>query len=224
MGSSVSVDGDAEVKKNMREARSAAKKAAASAPAAPRAGYSPEKSTTQPMGMQQHASGAPPSAGNQNQCVVATNNTGATEDDETLCQFCGKRDSRFNERLLDLHYLHSCPALYQCQHCEQVIEIQMLTEHWAEECEKKAMIAHEVTPYDPSNPTCVLCKQSIGPGEEGWEKHLLVDGCPANPRGKGEGEGAEFAIWEQMQQQAQAAKLRETGDGGGDGEGAVDDQ
>jgi len=29
---------------------------------------------------------------------------------------------------------------------------------------------------------CHLCHQDIPPGEKGWHKHLLVDGCPNNER------------------------------------------
>ena len=29
---------------------------------------------------------------------------------------------------------------------------------------------------------CPLCHQDIQPGENGWKKHLIKDGCPNNDR------------------------------------------
>eukprot|EP01065_Artemidia_motanka_P027716 TRINITY_DN3290_c0_g2_i1.p1 TRINITY_DN3290_c0_g2~~TRINITY_DN3290_c0_g2_i1.p1 ORF type:complete len:981 (+),score=385.15 TRINITY_DN3290_c0_g2_i1:304-3246(+) len=214
MSSSISVDGDEEMKRQMRAARSAARQATAapagaqaSRPSQQRNGYSPQKPATTPP-----AGGASP-YGNTAQTVPAEATAAVTEDDETVCRFCGLRDPRFTEQVLDAHYLHSCPALSQCPYCEQVIEIMMLTEHWTDECEKRVMqqcprcreavhadsyeehvAAGSCIPHDEAVAVCVLCQARLPATEEGWEQHLLHDGCPRNPRGKGQQEGVEFQL------------------------------
>eukprot|EP01062_Namystynia_karyoxenos_P024292 TRINITY_DN1944_c2_g7_i1.p1 TRINITY_DN1944_c2_g7~~TRINITY_DN1944_c2_g7_i1.p1 ORF type:complete len:965 (+),score=328.19 TRINITY_DN1944_c2_g7_i1:151-3045(+) len=211
MNSSISVDGGESAKRQQRAARSAARQA--QEPQQKRQGYSPLKG---------QAPAAAPAAGAAAAATIPVG-AGGPDDDETVCQFCGKRDPRFTDQVLDLHYLHSCPALYQCQLCEQVIEIMMLTEHWVQECEKKAMkqctrcreaipvadfaahsSAKSCAPHNPQVAVCVLCKARFPSGEEAWEQHLLRDGCPKNPRGKGEKEGAEFQLAAQMAAQPKA--------------------
>eukprot|EP01059_Diplonema_ambulator_P032999 TRINITY_DN6722_c0_g1_i2.p1 TRINITY_DN6722_c0_g1~~TRINITY_DN6722_c0_g1_i2.p1 ORF type:complete len:935 (+),score=309.11 TRINITY_DN6722_c0_g1_i2:409-2805(+) len=125
--------------------------------------------------------------------------TEAVEDTE--CQFCKKQDSRFTLEVLDRHYLHSCPMLYQCHLCSQVIEIMLLTDHWLMECTHRDAMKQcpncleaiptgeyedhlnkaACSPPSDSCNLCVLCKAVIGPGDLGWDEHLLK-GCPANPR------------------------------------------
>lgn len=56
--------------------------------------------------------------------------------DTVLCDFCGKSNPLFsNQETMDLHYWQDCPALIQCQYCEQVVELTGLTEHRLKECE-----------------------------------------------------------------------------------------
>eukprot|EP01062_Namystynia_karyoxenos_P009743 TRINITY_DN13445_c0_g1_i2.p1 TRINITY_DN13445_c0_g1~~TRINITY_DN13445_c0_g1_i2.p1 ORF type:complete len:774 (+),score=194.61 TRINITY_DN13445_c0_g1_i2:886-3207(+) len=170
-----------------------------------------------PQGAAPRAAGASPTRQSQPQSArspagpPAESSGGAADDEEFVCQFCGRRDPRFTEQVLDLHYLHSCPALFQCQLCEQVVEIMMLSEHWLNECEKKGMrqcarcqaavpleqadahaAAGDCAPHDPSVAVCVLCQARFPAGEDAWERHLLRDGCPKNPRGVGNRDGVEF--------------------------------
>lgn len=56
--------------------------------------------------------------------------------DTVVCDFCGKSNPLFsNQETMDLHYWQDCPALIQCQYCEQVVELTGLTEHRLKECE-----------------------------------------------------------------------------------------
>jgi len=121
-----------------------------------------------------------------------------------FCQFCGVEDPSFTEEKLDMHYWQSCPMLTSCAQCEQVIEIPTINEHLLEECEvqgtykqcKNCKEPIAVNVYDShvqaknckralpatKGSRCPLCKKDIAPGEEGWRKHLLEEGCPKNPR------------------------------------------
>ncbi len=52
-----------------------------------------------------------------------------------MCNFCGRYDESFNQESIDLHYWKECPMLTECWECNQVIEVQQLSEHLVEECE-----------------------------------------------------------------------------------------
>jgi centrosomal protein CEP104 len=87
-----------------------------------------------------------------------------------------------------------------CTECKQVVEISSLHEHLLDECEKKqsfrpcpkcgeALHSREYNSHvgscaarGPSGPRCALCHADVDDDEEGWRRHLLDDGCPANPR------------------------------------------
>eukprot|EP00438_Fugacium_kawagutii_P011435 Skav233056 [mRNA] locus=scaffold2357:21670:23499:+ [translate_table: standard] len=101
------------------------------------------------------------------------------------CEFCGREDPTFTLPALDVHYWRECPMLAACQYCEQVIEISRLHWHWMEECEKgDVAIAHARRLHPDRCPLCQgrVCKSGV-PEEHDWQKHLLVLGCPSNPRG-----------------------------------------
>ena len=54
-----------------------------------------------------------------------------------VCDFCGRSDPRFsNQDKMDLHYWQECPALIECQYCEQIVELTGLTEHRLKECDQ----------------------------------------------------------------------------------------
>eukprot|EP00760_Papus_ankaliazontas_P027040 PhM_4_TR3116/c0_g1_i1/m.21962/K16458/CEP104; centrosomal protein CEP104 len=134
---------------------------------------------------------------------------------ERTCQFCGNFDERYNESLMDLHFVRSCPMLAPCPLCVQVIEIAMLQEHLNDECEKRFEAvrkcprcgdAIKISEYDqhvdaavcleqsPSFAVCPLCKGKVSPPtDDGWAAHLLkAPGCPKNPRGCDGKDGGEF--------------------------------
>lgn len=106
---------------------------------------------------------------------------------EFRCEFCGREDPNFTLEALDIHYWRECPMLADCPHCEQVIEISRLHWHFLEECEKgDAAVADAHRLHPDRCPLCQgrVCRSGV-PDEHDWQEHLLVIGCPANPRGKG---------------------------------------
>lgn len=94
--------------------------------------------------------------------------------------------------------------LATCEHCAQIEEISQLNKHMLEECDNKKAVrkcprCKEAVHMDeykqhteemscqvqqpPSKANrCPLCHQDIPPGDLGWRKHLLNDGCPNNER------------------------------------------
>ena len=121
------------------------------------------------------------------------------------CPFCGAFDKAFDDEGLDTHFWKECPMLTSCPKCEQVIEICDLNEHLLEECAHKteckqcprcqeaiAVAFFEVhtarqkcVPATDSTVRCPLCHVDIGDASDKtdpWRKHLLIDGCPKNPR------------------------------------------
>lgn len=56
------------------------------------------------------------------------------EEDEHVCNFCGRYDEAFNSESIDIHYWKECPMLTTCWECEQVIEIQFMADHLVNEC------------------------------------------------------------------------------------------
>jgi centrosomal protein CEP104 len=90
--------------------------------------------------------------------------------------------------------------LTTCTECKQVIEISTLREHLLDECDFSALFrpcptcgdaVHE-RDYDghvsgrlcspPNGLKCGLCHEIIGKDEGAWRRHLVTDGCHANPR------------------------------------------
>ena len=104
---------------------------------------------------------------------------------EFRCEFCGREDPNFTLPALDIHYWRECPMLSACQFCEQVIEISRLHWHWLEECEKDEVAIAHARRLHPDR--CPLCQGRVCrgvPEEQDWQEHLLVMGCPCNPRGR----------------------------------------
>eukprot|EP00931_Biecheleriopsis_adriatica_P088314 TRINITY_DN6265_c0_g2_i1.p1 TRINITY_DN6265_c0_g2~~TRINITY_DN6265_c0_g2_i1.p1 ORF type:complete len:745 (+),score=159.84 TRINITY_DN6265_c0_g2_i1:62-2236(+) len=105
--------------------------------------------------------------------------------DEFVCQFCGREDPSFTPAALDVHYWRECPMLSACKLCEQVIEISRLHSHWLEECEAGEQAIALARALRPGQ--CGLCRAGLAaaggvPDDRDWQEHLLVMGCPANPR------------------------------------------
>merc|ERR1719265_2957208 len=99
------------------------------------------------------------------------------------CQFCGREDPAFTPEGLDMHYWKDCPMLTQCEYCEQVIEISTLGTHYREECEKReTAIADGKGRAMNSCPLCGVDLPLDAGEEDVWRHHLLVEGCPGNPR------------------------------------------
>jgi len=105
----------------------------------------------------------------------------AEPEDLTTCQFCGMHNAEATQEAMDVHYWRECPMLTQCQYCKQVIEIATLGPHLRDECEGPgaAQAAQDLGPTQ-----CPLCKAEVGSGEEDWRRHILQEGCAANPRAK----------------------------------------
>ncbi|RMX65269.1 hypothetical protein DD238_005696 [Peronospora effusa] len=124
--------------------------------------------------------------------------------DEYTCPFCGVVDEKFDSDYLDQHFWGNCKMLTPCKMCGQVIEISTLNEHLLAECEMQqnhrecprcgeAIITKfyerhvslddctHRAPLESAN-RCPLCHDDIAPGEKGWRRHLLDEGCPNNPR------------------------------------------
>ena len=103
-----------------------------------------------------------------------------------------------------MHYWQHCPVLTPCAQCTQIVEIAALSEHLLTECEHRAefeqcavcgeavrpadLEAHHASqwcrpPLDADVASrCPLCHDDIPPGREGFLRHLIDEGCPANPR------------------------------------------
>lgn len=135
------------------------------------------------------------------------------QDESKTCQFCGKYDERFNDHLLDLHYVRTCPMLVPCPLCGQITEIALLQEHLVKECDRRALVrqcpicyeavraedydahvaAKACIPFSQEYAVCPLCHMKLPPGDEGWESHFLQSpGCRNNPRRWDGGAGEEF--------------------------------
>eukprot|EP00435_Cladocopium_sp_Y103_P055636 s742_g18.t1 len=90
---------------------------------------------------------------------------------------------------MDVHYWRECPMLTQCHYCKQVIEIATLGPHLRDECEgpgaaqagQELWLANKLADLGPTQ--CPLCMAEIGSSEEDWRRHILQEGCAANPRG-----------------------------------------
>jgi len=102
--------------------------------------------------------------------------------DPTMCQFCLRQDAQNDEGVLDVHYWRECPMLMLCELCEQVIEIATLHQHLQEECESGEAARAKAASIPPGR--CGLCSADVGcvATDEDWRQHLLVAGCPENPR------------------------------------------
>lgn len=122
-----------------------------------------------------------------------------------MCGFCGKSDGIFNNQdNLDIHYWKDCPMLVSCLQCSQIVEILHLNSHMLKECELKELVGQcprckEAIHMDefeqhveeqaclaakpPSRANrCPLCHDDVDPGQAGWLKHILTEGCPNNDR------------------------------------------
>mmetsp|Transcript_60389 Transcript_60389/g.141161 ORF Transcript_60389/g.141161 Transcript_60389/m.141161 type:complete len:875 (+) Transcript_60389:78-2702(+) len=107
--------------------------------------------------------------------------------EEFFCQFCGREDPNFTLAALDIHYWRECPMLSACKFCEQVIEISRMHWHLMEECEAGEEAVAEARRFSPERcPLCFsrVCPAGRQPDEQDWQEHLLVMGCPSNPRGQ----------------------------------------
>lgn len=122
-----------------------------------------------------------------------------------MCEFCGKTDSIFmNQDNLDIHYWKDCPMLVACPQCSQIVEIIQLNSHMLKECELKELVGQcsrckeaihmdeyeqhveeqaclAAKPASKAN-RCPLCHDDVDPGQNGWMKHILTEGCPNNDR------------------------------------------
>lgn len=130
-----------------------------------------------------------------------------TSQAQARCQFCGRGDPTFaNSETMDLHFWKDCPMLTECAYCNQVIEIETLNQHLLRECDKRAEFREcprcgesiYSTVYEdhveaklcniqkPAKAAmrCPLCHLDVAPGEAGWRRHILEEGCLANARGK----------------------------------------
>lgn len=107
--------------------------------------------------------------------------------EEFFCQFCGREDPNFTLAALDIHYWRECPMLTACKLCEQVIEISRMHWHLMEECEAGEAAVAQARRFSPERcPLCFtrVCPTGTTPDERDWQEHLLVMGCPSNPRGQ----------------------------------------
>eukprot|EP01015_Nassula_variabilis_P033834 TRINITY_DN8213_c0_g1_i4.p1 TRINITY_DN8213_c0_g1~~TRINITY_DN8213_c0_g1_i4.p1 ORF type:complete len:215 (-),score=44.76 TRINITY_DN8213_c0_g1_i4:84-728(-) len=125
--------------------------------------------------------------------------------EEAVCEFCGQFNEGFlNQDVYDVHLWRECPMLTMCDLCNQVVKISELNEHLIDECEKRklnrkcprckeSVLASEYQdhveemaciPAKSLNIAnrCPLCHSDIPPGKQGWQVHLLEDGCPNNER------------------------------------------
>lgn len=122
-----------------------------------------------------------------------------------MCGFCGKSDGLFSSQdNLDIHYWKDCPMLVSCPQCSQIVEILQLNSHLLRECEFHELVkqcprckeAIHIDEYEQHNEEqaclaakapsranrCPLCHDDVDPGQAGWLKHILTEGCPNNDR------------------------------------------
>lgn len=136
----------------------------------------------------------------------STGNAGGNVDPSKVCDFCERYDPSFSDSTkLDVHLWKECPMLIVCNLCGQVIEISSLSSHLLDECEYRStnrkcprcreaihviefknhteeMTCLPCKPAELAN-RCPLCHEDIPPGELGWKRHLIHEGCPNNERG-----------------------------------------
>ena len=123
--------------------------------------------------------------------------------------FCG-HTNLFDEDAVDLHYFQDCPLLTTCSHCDQIVEIQHLTDHLLvecskskneyQQCERTRLAIHKndwnqwlTTRPDYSNvldndtgdggkkSVCPLCYDIIVNNNDNWRLHLMSQ-CSNNYR------------------------------------------
>eukprot|EP00118_Oscarella_pearsei_P011324 m.75306 g.75306 ORF g.75306 m.75306 type:complete len:982 (+) comp35937_c0_seq4:2015-4960(+) len=119
---------------------------------------------------------------------------------EKECVFCGEKNDAFDEAGLERHFLADCPMLQRCLHCNQVVEVAVLRDHWVSECEEnenfkpcetcnRAILLPEYEQHvsdknceAPANGSvcCPLCHETLTATDKGWRSHLLS--CKKNPR------------------------------------------
>ena len=97
-----------------------------------------------------------------------------------------------------------CPMLSLCSSCKATVQIADFNNHLLEECESKKSYrkcprckeAVHVSEYKQHTEEmsclqgsplsvaqrCPLCHQDIPPGDLGWKRHLISEGCPNNER------------------------------------------
>ena len=88
------------------------------------------------------------------------------------CKLCGQV---IEIMLLNDHWLLECSNrkhMKQCPRCMFAILESEYADHIA---------AEDCVPHSEEFSICVLCYQKIPPGVEGWDEHLLKN-CPKNPR------------------------------------------
>jgi centrosomal protein CEP104 len=122
-----------------------------------------------------------------------------------MCEFCGKNDPSFAKQdALDIHYWKDCPMLVACLQCSQVVEVLHLNLHMLRECELSELVDQcprckeainlddfemhveeqaclSAKPITKAN-RCPLCHDDVEPGQNGWIRHVLKEGCPNNDR------------------------------------------
>eukprot|EP00929_Paragymnodinium_shiwhaense_P035233 TRINITY_DN19049_c0_g2_i2.p1 TRINITY_DN19049_c0_g2~~TRINITY_DN19049_c0_g2_i2.p1 ORF type:complete len:1031 (+),score=209.74 TRINITY_DN19049_c0_g2_i2:87-3095(+) len=95
---------------------------------------------------------------------------------EFTCMFCRREDPAFTPRGLDMHYWKECPMLFECEFCEQVVEISELRVHLLEECDSPEPAVAAARHMLPNH--CPLCHMDLGAAKDrDWRHHLLVVGC-----------------------------------------------
>ena len=121
-----------------------------------------------------------------------------------MCIFCLEKNEAFDEKGLNIHYFTACPMLRKCEHCNEVIEVSGLRNHWLNDCSGKELYAKCETCQDTVLVTdldlpkhkracrpmvadferCPMCLTDVEAGNDTeWRQHLMgARGCPANPR------------------------------------------
>ncbi|CAI5741337.1 unnamed protein product [Peronospora destructor] len=106
--------------------------------------------------------------------------------DEYTCPYCGVMDEKCDSDYLDQHFWGNCKMLTpckmcgqqnhrECPHCGEAIITKFYERHVSlDDCPHRA-------PLNSAN-RCPLCHDDIALGEKGWQRHLLDEGCPNNPR------------------------------------------
>lgn len=129
----------------------------------------------------------------------------ANEDGNLLCNLCDSiievHENDHADDLIDQHIMFECPILQKCPLCSAVVEIFDLNHHQLHDCDQKdqikqcerckmAVLKEEYDEHikakacpqaDNETIICPLCGDEIE-SKNSWKKHLIVDGCPANPK------------------------------------------
>eukprot|EP00818_Percolomonas_sp_WS_P000235 CAMPEP_0117456192 /NCGR_PEP_ID=MMETSP0759-20121206/11751_1 /TAXON_ID=63605 /ORGANISM="Percolomonas cosmopolitus, Strain WS" /LENGTH=1008 /DNA_ID=CAMNT_0005249525 /DNA_START=127 /DNA_END=3153 /DNA_ORIENTATION=+ len=146
---------------------------------------------------------APEEDDEEGQAIIVENDDGTL-----MCNLCGsviQTDPTEGgaDDLVEQHIVWECPILQKCSLCNAVVEVFDMNHHQLTNCDAKNQVkqcprckmairkeeykehveSQACPKAGPNTNICPLCSEEIEPGQPGWKKHMIDEGCAANPKG-----------------------------------------